>query len=600
MSEMTPNQSVVSRAAVRNAVVMPSAANMGAEFSQCRYAYFSCMDQFCGHLNEQYRRCICSGRLNQVRERERNFATAAGMLQDFSSVNLHVVGLTAAEVRHIFSGTAGESAIRNDNSASAGVLSGISDVLNTRSTSSAADNMIDMGAAWGNVMGVIGGADLANLEGTALYNAVHSQCAEMVAEICDDEAAFSMIVSAYGMHIEQDCTTYMEMLDRSQNDMIQATREARGALAAARLDNHDALNSADMIRCLDLVRREMSHDSACGTDNINCVDVTGRFVYRDTGRPRFTPDFWMLAGSISLHGDTLQSSHNMPFISLLNSKRPSAEGALNQCRDIADAVWDEYLRQTLVDLYQRQFSLVRDVRNECISTVNQCYDDQLESLREFASDVSQESVEAQQIGMSEELCHRQLETCALLYGGGPPGMQRLRDFVRNSRTVLLENTCEEFLMNFAHNTCTPINDNLRGFPYGCRFNRPGGREELIRRRNTKEMFDDSLYFMVEGRAMEVCTRQESGDVTHEVEMIINLIMDGIRLRMDYYLERECERISTYATWHSNVLGNVDYSESDMQFQSAIGSHPEWGVCRCSCPCTGSQIQLHGDTACACC
>ena len=43
----------------------------GTNYNSCRDVYFTCMDQFCATLNENYRRCICSSKLDSVKAQEK-------------------------------------------------------------------------------------------------------------------------------------------------------------------------------------------------------------------------------------------------------------------------------------------------------------------------------------------------------------------------------------------------------------------------------------------------------------------------------------------------------------------------------------------------
>ena len=47
----------------------------------------------------------------------------------------------------------------------------------------------------------------------------------------------------------------------------------------------------------------------------------------------------------------------------------TASRGLDTCRDISDAVWDEFLRQAISEIYQGQQKRVRQVKNECIEIV---------------------------------------------------------------------------------------------------------------------------------------------------------------------------------------------------------------------------------------
>ena len=162
----------------------------GTGYNTCRDAYFSCMDQFCAKQNDTYRRCVCSGKLDDIKSRERALSQTSDQLQDFKSLNIEVIPKTAAEVNAMITATAGESAASTarDKSSSAQKLAGISAVLaktksNSLSTSGTLDIAGDINAIWATT-DLASGANIANLTGEPLYNAVHSQCADLVSERC--------------------------------------------------------------------------------------------------------------------------------------------------------------------------------------------------------------------------------------------------------------------------------------------------------------------------------------------------------------------------------------------------------------------------------
>ncbi|MDR1071977.1 MAG: hypothetical protein LBL21_05035 [Rickettsiales bacterium] len=543
------------------------------------------MDQFCALRDEQYRRCTCSARLSEMRERERNFSAAGGMMKDFEGNNLNVVGKTAAEVRAMYKASEGEAAAEaaKNESASVKTLSGISDVLANKNTDTAG-NMGNMTDIWGTT-DLVGGADLASLESTALYNAVHEQCAEMVAASCGRSATFNMVSAAYGMYIEQDCTAYADSLDKQQKQMVLATKQAKGALAAARLENYDAHNADEINACLNNVRNDMFGPAACGPDNVRCIDYTGRYVDAITGDPIYSSEFFMLEKAISLAGDTLQNSVNVPYVNMLNGRKKAAAGSLDKCRDVADQVWDEYLRQTLVDLSQRQSAKIRDVRNECVGVINECYDEKTGQLKQFAGEIANDATGVQQIELTEQLCQSKLDSCAILFGGGPPGLQVLRDYVKGTQVAKLETACEKALDDYVKSLCTPVNDNLHAYPYQCRLYKVGTY--------TPKDQDSNLYYRLRSKAAESCSLAgDANELSNEVEMLIGKIMDDVKLKMDGMLTTECEKIDG-VRWYTRIFGTWSddsvQSENIVEFTQNVGADSSWGACRMACPANSHWI-----------
>jgi hypothetical protein len=557
-----PTKAISSRAAVP---IQTATEYLGDGYTTCRDAYFACMDQFCALRSDTYRRCMCSSRLQQIRERERNFETATGMIKVFEDNNLNVVDKSASEVKAMYNASDGEEGMKEDKSESKKQLSGINQILSAKPSDSA-NNMKNMTAIW-DTTNMVSGSDIAKLESTSLYNAVHAQCTEMVAPSCVRAATFNMVASAYGMYIEQDCTALKNSLDKKQREMVNNTKVASDALETARLENYNEHNSDEITACLDKVRTDMYGDAACGKNNVKCVDYSGRFININSGEPIYTVDFYMLRDSISLSGDVLNNSTNMPYINMLNDKKVVAKSSLDKCRDVSNEVWDEYVRQTLVDLSQQQMSKVKEVQNKCIQTVSDCYDEKLEQLRQFSSDISQENVAAQQTSLTEEMCKQKLDTCAILYGGGPPGLEKLKNYVKNTQTVKLESTCEKYLSDYVEESCTPVGDNMHEFPYQCRFYKPGQQQ-------TKD--SDTLYARIRTKALDVCTREGELTLTSNVEMVISKIMDNLKLKMDEQLSDECTLIS--GAWHSRTLGTFEGGTQATQFMSKVGSHTDWGIC----------------------
>jgi hypothetical protein len=510
------------------------------------------------------------------------------MMKDFEGNNLNVVGKTAAEVKAMYKASAGEAAAAaaKDESMSVKTLSGISDVLANKNTDTAS-NMGNMTDIWGTTE-LVGGSDLASLESTALYNAVHEQCAEMVSASCGRAATFGMVSAAYGMYIEQDCAAYADSLDKQQKQMVSATKQAKGALAAARLENYDAHNADEINACLNNVRSDMFGPAACGTDNVRCVDYTGRYVDAITGEPIYSSEFFMLEKAISLAGDTLQNSVNVPYVNMLNGRKKAAAGSLDKCRDVADQVWDEYLRQTLVDLSQRQLAKIRDVRNECVGVINECYDEKTGQLKQFAGEIASDATGVQQIELTGQLCESKLDSCAILFGGGPPGLQALRDYVKGTQVAKLETACEKALGDYIKNLCTPVNDNLHAYPYQCRLYRVGTY--------TPKDQDSNLYYRLRSKAAESCSLAGDADeLSNEVEMQIGKIMDDVKLKMDGMLTTECEKLSgarwftrVFGTWDDDSDANVE-AENIVEFTQNVGADASWGVCRMSCPANSQWV-----------
>ncbi len=451
----------------------------GTGYNTCRDAYFTCMDQFCSTANDAYRRCICSSKLSEIQSRERALGQASSQLQDFHDLNLAVINKTAAEVNAMLSATEGEftQSITTDKSASASQLSGISEVLSktknkSLSTQGALDIAGDINAIWATT-DLTGGTNIANLTGEALYNAVHAQCSEMVIDKCPDTSTQTMVVSAYGMYIENDCSLLINELDKKLTNANGTIRATEREMNLARLENYNAHNSTAINDCIAQVRADITANTACGPDYVHCLDVTGRYLNYETGEPIYTPDFYQLESQISLSGDILTNQTNRILVATLNNMREYAARGLDTCRDLADDVWNEFMRQAITEIYQGQQERIRTVKNECLDVVTTCYDEQSKSLKDF-SNVKDQLLLGSRLELSEQMCREKLDACSNLYGGGSHGMAELLTAMYDITSQKIANQCQTTLQDYARELCAvPSNDTLHSYPYACRVYAPG-------------------------------------------------------------------------------------------------------------------------------
>ena len=450
-----------------------------ADYEKCQTAYFTCMDQFCALQNESYRRCICSSKLETVKSRERALSQTSTQLQDFKDLNIDAILKTPAEVKAMLSATEGEVKLSQsrDKSQSMKKLTAISSVLeSTRQNAMSTSGQLDVGGdikqIW-NTTDLISGANIANLTGESLYNAVHSQCAELVKEQCSSDKALSMVMSAYGMYIENDCATILAALDKQANNANTAIRQTNREMMTARLENYDSHNSAAINECIAGVRENLTADTACGTDYVHCLDLTGRFLNKNTGEPIYTANFYELNNQVSLSGDVLTNATNAKLVNELNRKKEFAKKTLETCRDIADQVWEEFLRQAITEIYQGQQSKIRQVKNECMDIVNKCYDETTAQLRDY-SNIEEQMLLGARLELSEEMCAEKMATCSNLYGGGSTGLQLLIEEMHKITNQKISQNCFDTLKEYAQKLCrVPGSDTLHGYPYGCRVYTPG-------------------------------------------------------------------------------------------------------------------------------
>lgn len=569
----------IKKTVVSRSAVIDTTNNLGDGYTTCRDAYFTCMDQFCGTINETYRRCVCSSKLDEIQSRERALAQTATQIEDFKSLNLEVIDKTAKEVNAMISASEGELAQESakDTSDSAKALDGISDVLaNTKkqslSTQGTLDIAGDISSIW-NTTSLAGGTLIANLTGEALYNAVHAQCVEMVTNECSNAATRSMVVSAYGMYIENDCSLLVNGLDKKQTIANTSVRETKYELGDKRLENYNYHNSAPINDCIAQVRKDITSNYACGTDYVHCLDVTGLYLNYETGEPIYSSRFFELNNMTSMDGDLLVNQANRMTVLRLRNMRNYAERGLDTCRDISDTVWDEFLRQAITEIHQGQQDKIRQVKDECMEVVNKCYDEQNKSLKDFTN-TDEALLLGARLELSEKMCQEKLDACSNVYGGMTQLVSTMHEIVDQQ----IGQECKTTLENYLAELCAVrSNDTYHNYPYSCRTYSPGNASDAL----SKTPTTTSVYYKLTEYAKQTCVRPTENDSTTlpgPVLQDISIIMSKFKSDMANELAKECERQT--GKWQIYAF-NEKLDKQDLvhnEFYTETAANNQWGWC----------------------
>ena len=506
----------LSRAASSRATaVFNDITKIGGGYSNCRDAYATCMDQLCANANDTYRRCFCSDRFQDFRDTADRLDDALRMLAEFQDNNLNAVDKTAAEVNAMYSATAGEEAIKKDTSASQKLLDSISDVLSGKSSSTqntkqslnslgvldlsgfgAMDDDI-FGGGSSSIFGGDSGPNVADLEGKALYDNATKQCSEITRESCGSDAMFNLAKSAYSIMITQDCNAYEKNISTKKASVEETVRTAEKYLREARLEEYRAHNSQDVNDCLAKVEEAIKKPMACGPNYEKCVDPSGMLVDTNTGEARPTQALFKLNSTIVLDGSANVLGANPDFDKWLESKKIFATTALDTCRDQSDVVWTEFKRSALIRISQAQDDIIQNVKDSCVVTIKECYDEQTGAMKDLDT-TKMQSTDAIAAVTARGMCYDRVQACAALYGdpdgckyddrtktltpveGKKCGLQSLLTFVDTVDAVKVAEGCESALTKYAKELCpdsTAGDGDGETVPYGQCFTTRDGKKK---------------------------------------------------------------------------------------------------------------------------
>ncbi|MFQ6739300.1 MAG: hypothetical protein ACLRFJ_01335 [Alphaproteobacteria bacterium] len=417
------SQSTLARAA--NNATSVSETRTGADYERCKTAYFTCMDQFCLLKNDDYRRCSCTNRVNELAELISGLQDAGNQLSEFTE-NLDVVGMTAAQAKSMHTPSDGETALAADTSASKAILQAIMNSIRGESAAVTGKyselNSLNLSFDTVNAFGTTDiGQTIAAYNGQNLYAAVYPQCRQVVRADCND-ASLQRAITAYLMAMEQDCNTVQTAIENKQAQLRGALREGSAMLDLARIENRQNRNSYNFTQCVNNVEQAILSEEVCGAGYHKCLD-NGQYIDISTGAPiKGVPNFYKLGELLTFDSTRgipeqklAKMSANGVFVRNFESRvKKFAEPALAKCVENADDVWADYLDKAMVDIYYAQQDKVAEIKQGCFDFVSSCYmngDASITAAMRGLIDGNDLIVQPDAIALNGALCTDYVKSC---------------------------------------------------------------------------------------------------------------------------------------------------------------------------------------------
>ena len=359
-------------------------------YSKCKSIYYDCMDEFCANKDASLRRCACSSRIHEFDTIKKQLNQAEDKMMDFNQ-RLLIVGLDKEDAAAVNVATEGEVGYsKKDTSRSEKTLKNITDALNSSGNSkinndlSAISLSLDVDSAWDSIDS-LAGVSTTSKSGLELYNAARPICIEMANEVCSDDE-LDIAQNSYKLLIQQDCNTVAKSYDSQYNQAMQKINESGALLDIARLNAYQQRNSDDILTCKKKILDKMSESSVCGKKLQKCLDVTGQYINPATGDVFLSDNLYNIANLLTAPtGNETWSGvpQNQQFISFLNSKKTFLEPAIQQCQDIADTVWKDFLNDALSQIKLAQNAKIEEIRQSCTTLVAECKSGTRKILTDF-------------------------------------------------------------------------------------------------------------------------------------------------------------------------------------------------------------------------
>ena len=382
----------VSRATTRKLDLEKMANIKSADYSKCKTVYYECMDEFCANKDANLRRCACSSRVHEFDNIKKQLDKAEDKMLEFNQ-RLLTVSMDKEDAAAINIATEGETAFNiKDKSESEKILKKITKALDYSDDSKIGNETsslswdLNLDTAWDDV-DAFGGITTSSKTGVDLYNAARPICIEMAKEVCSDDE-LKIAQDGYKLTIQQDCNTVSKSYNTMQNKVVEKVHESNALLDMSRLNVYQERNSDDTLTCKKKILEQLSSTSVCGENLYKCLDMTGEYINPSNGKAFLSENLYNLANILQEPtGDEKWSTlpQNERFVNFLKSKKKFLEPAIEQCQDIADTIWKEFLDDALSQIKLAQKAKLEEIRRSCTTLVAECKTSALNDLSEFDS-----------------------------------------------------------------------------------------------------------------------------------------------------------------------------------------------------------------------
>ncbi len=424
------------------------------KYSKCQTVYNECMDEFCANKDTQLKRCACSARKDEFNSVKRRLGVVEDKLLSFNQ-RLLTVNMSPEDVQAMTQATEGEDGFygTKDTSESQSILNQISKKLNKNFKKNDFDTnlnsislTLDTDAAFDSVDSLQGAATTSKT-GVELYRAALPVCREMAAEVCSD-MDLSLAESGYQMLIEQDCNIVSKGYQSQADQAREQVFDSSALLDMARLDVRQTQNSDDKLTCKKKMLDMLTDSTVCGANLGQCLDVTGQYINPTTGQAVLSVNLKNLVTLIespkSVDEKWRDVTKNKAFVDFLNDKKKYLSVAMENCQDVADDVWYDFMEDALAQIKLAQRQKLDVMQQGCTALTTQCLSDADQSIENFDTRaLSVFGVVADKT--SREFCNEITASCAALIEAMNKEQENntLIWKKENSDTVDLENALDD-------------------------------------------------------------------------------------------------------------------------------------------------------------
>ncbi len=203
--------------------------------------------------------------------------------------------------------------------------------------------------------------DFSGEVGDSLYKSANSLCMDQMPEKCSKDLPF--LRQVYSRQIVSDCKGFANTLTQKEAEAKLAMANAEGEVRKALQDSLKSANKYDRGQCMLAYKKCMMTDDACGKDWSNCVFTIASENMQNNKTQNVSGTTVTTVDTYDITASTME---------ILESKRYICEHVLDECINVRDMVWPDFLREAAPTIRVAESKVESKFRQSCLTDISNC------------------------------------------------------------------------------------------------------------------------------------------------------------------------------------------------------------------------------------
>lgn len=209
-----------------------------------------------------------------------------------------------------------------------------------------------------------------NKTGDALYRAAAKLCNKQIPECASQSKMMEMM---YQQRIRSDCTAYENSLRQQRTQSAQKLATAQSAMREAALEQYRNANKYDLGQCTVQFKQCMQTTGGCGDDFSGCVGLIQEATTKSMKSGANSQFSFNNIKTKKIKSNSSSITIAQSTYDILESKKPLCMTVTQQCVNVADQVWDTFIREVAPQVKSAELISESNLRTSCISNIANCF-----------------------------------------------------------------------------------------------------------------------------------------------------------------------------------------------------------------------------------